>query len=221
MKLLICDDHELIVDALGTALADLGYEVTKVHQPEDAIEAVRVVRPEACLLDANYPEGSGLDAIPRIREASAGTKVVIFSADYSNDLVRRAIALGASGYVRKDRGLAQLIEAIDLAVSGHLAIEPSALQSALRSSDPSENPTWMLSFLTDREWQVLKCVSDGLSTEEIAIELKVRRSTARTHVQNVLTKLGVHSRLQAAALISAHSSQVNWPRHVRPGASSV
>jgi DNA-binding NarL/FixJ family response regulator len=73
----------------------------------------------------------------------------------------------------------------------------------------------VLSFLTDREWQVLKCVSDGLSTEEIATELCVRRSTARTHVQNVLTKLGVHSRLQAAALVSANSPDFSWPRHVR------
>lgn len=215
MKLVVCDDHALILDALGTALADLGYEVTKVCRPEDAIEAVRVVQPDVCLLDANYPEGSGLDVIPSIREASAGTKVVIFSADFSDDLVRRAIALGASGYVRKDRGLPQLVEAIDLAISGHMAIEPSALQRALRSGDPSEHPMWVLSFLTDREWQVLKCVSDGLSTEEIATELSVRRSTARTHVQNVLTKLGVHSRLQAAALVSANSPDFSWPKHVR------
>ena len=215
MKLVVCDDHALILDALGTALADLGYEVTKAARPDDALEAVRVVQPDVCLLDANYPEGSGLDVIPRIREVSAGTKVVIFSADFSDDVVRRAIALGASGYVRKDRGLPQLVEAIDLAISGHMAIEPSALQRALRSGDPSEHPTWVLSFLTDREWQVLKCVSDGLSTEEIAIQLNVRRSTARTHVQNVLTKLGVHSRLQAAALVSANSLAFSWPRHVR------
>ena len=215
MKLVVCDDHALILDALGTALADLGYEVTKAARPDDALEAVRVVQPDVCLLDANYPEGSGLDVIPRIREVSAGTKVVIFSADFSDDVVRRAIALGASGYVRKDRGLPQLVEAIDLAISGHMAIEPSALQRALRSGDPSEHPTWVLSFLTDREWQVLKCVSDGLSTEEIATELSVRRSTARTHVQNVLTKLGVHSRLQAAALVSANSPDFSWPRHVR------
>jgi two-component system nitrate/nitrite response regulator NarL len=221
MKLVVCDDHELILDALGAALADLGYEVTKAHTPEEAVEAARTYQPEACLLDANYPDGSGLDVVPRIREVSAGTRVVIFSADFSNDLVRRAIALGASGYVRKDRGLAQLVEAIDLAVSGHLAIEPGALQSALRSSDPSENPLWMLSFLTDREWQVLKCVSDGLSTDDIAAALSVRRSTARTHVQNVLTKLGVHSRLQAAALIAAHAAEIDWPRNVRSRASSV
>ena len=161
------------------------------------------------------PRGRASTSSHSIREVSAGTKVVIFSADFSDDLVRRAIALGASGYVRKDRGLPQLVEAIDLAISGHMAIEPSALQRALRSGDPSEHPTWVLSFLTDREWQVLKCVSDGLSTEEIATELSVRRSTARTHVQNVLTKLGVHSRLQAAALVSANSPDFSWPRHVR------
>ena len=78
-----------------------------------------------------------------------------------------------------------------------------------------DDQLWMLTFLTDREWQVLRCVVDGLSTIQIAAALQVRPSTARTHVQNVLAKLGVHSRLQASALVAAHAKDVAWPAHVR------
>jgi two-component system nitrate/nitrite response regulator NarL len=216
MKLVVCDDHRLILDTLGAALSDLGYDVTTAHGPAEALQAVAEVQPEVCLLDVNFPDGSGLDAIAKIRAESPGTKVVMFSADASDVSVRRAIAMGASGFVRKDRGLPQLVEAIGLAVSGHLAVEPRILQSAMRSGDPQESPTWVLSFLTEREWQVLRCITDGLGTDEIASALDVRRSTARTHVQNVLTKIGVHSRLQAVALVAAHADEIEWPAHVRP-----
>ena len=215
MRLVLCDDHELILDTLGAALSGLGYDVVRTHCPAEALESVREIHPDACLLDANYPEGSGLDIIPLVREASPDTKVLVFSADTSNASVRRAIALGASGYVRKDRGLLHLIEAIDLAAGGHLAVEPGALQAALRSADATDDPLWVLNFLTDREWEVLRCIADGLGTEDIASTLNVRRSTARTHVQNLLTKIGVHSRLQAVALVAANASDIDWPPHVR------
>lgn len=215
MKLVLCDDHELILDTLGAALSGLGYDVVTTHGPAEGLEAVREVQPDACLLDVNYPDGSGLDVLPLIRQASPGTKVLIFSADTSSSAVRTAIALGASGYVRKDRGLLHLIEAIDLAIGGHLAVEPGALQAALRTVDAADDPLWTLSFLTDREWEVLRCIADGLGTDEIAAFLNVRRSTARTHVQNLLTKIGVHSRLQAVALVAAHGADINWPPHVR------
>lgn len=215
MKLVLCDDHELILDTLGAALSGLGYDVVTTQCPAEGLEAVREVQPDACLLDVNYPDGSGLDVLPLIRQASPGTKVLIFSADTSSSAVRTAIALGASGYVRKDRGLLHLIEAIDLAIGGHLAVEPGALQAALRTVDAADDPLWTLSFLTDREWEVLRCIADGLGTDEIAAFLNVRRSTARTHVQNLLTKIGVHSRLQAVALVAAHSADINWPPHVR------
>lgn len=215
MKLVLCDDHELILDTLGAALSGLGYDVVTTHRPAEALEAVRESHPDACLLDVNYPDASGLDVLPLIRQVSPGTKVLIFSADTSSVAVRTAIALGASGYVRKDRGLLHLIESMDLAIGGHLAVEPGALQAALRTVDASDDPLWMLTFLTDREWQVLRCIADGLGTDEIATSLNVRRSTARTHVQNLLTKIGVHSRLQAVALVAAHGANINWPPHVR------
>jgi two-component system nitrate/nitrite response regulator NarL len=78
----------------------------------------------------------------------------------------------------------------------------------------------VLKFVTEREWEVLRCIMDGLTTGQMAEHLGVHRSTARTHVQNLLTKLGVHSRLQAAALMTAHASDETWPVHMRSRAVS-
>jgi len=73
----------------------------------------------------------------------------------------------------------------------------------------------VLKFLTDREWEVMRCIMEGQTTEQMARSLGVQRSTARTHVQNLLTKLGVHSRLQAAALMTAHATPETWPLQMR------
>jgi two-component system nitrate/nitrite response regulator NarL len=98
---------------------------------------------------------------------------------------------------------------------GQLAVDLVMLQEAMRPHALNDDPLWMLKFLTEREWEVMRCIMDGLSTEQMADQLRVQRSTARTHVQNLLTKLGVHSRLQAAALMTAHASADTWPVHMR------
>ena len=126
-----------------------------------------------------------------------------------------AIAQGAQGFVGKEKPIGVIIEALELAHQGHLAVDPLVLQEALRPHAQNDDPLWMLKFLTEREWEVMRCIMDGLSTEQMADQLGVQRSTARTHVQNLLTKLGVHSRLQAAALMTAHASAETWPVHMR------
>ena len=219
MRLVVCDDHALILDALGAVLSEEGHDVVKTRCPQEAIEAVQDHRPEVCLLDAHYPGASGIEAISDLRAACGDTKIVLFSGDASLQVVAGAIAAGAAGFVRKDRPLQELLEAIAMAARGHLAIDPGLLQDSWRARARGDDQLWMIKFLTDREWQVLRCIVDGLSTTQIASTLQVRPSTARTHVQNVLAKLGVHSRLQASALVSAHAKDVPWPAHVR--ASSV
>ena len=174
-----------------------------------------------CLLDVNFPRGNGLSAIRRIHEVSVDTKVVILSGSLSRGVVADAIAQGAPGFVGKEKPIGAIIEALELARQGHLAVDPLALQDALRPRAQDDDPLWVLKFVTEREWEVLRCIMDGLSTqEEMADQLGVHRSTARTHVQNLLTKLGVHSRLQAAALMTAHASEETWPVHMRSPAVS-
>lgn len=216
MRLVLCDDHALLLEAMEIALSAMGHEVVGVAQdPDEAVCQVAQHRPDVCLLDVNFPDGPSIPAIPRLREAAPETRVVMLSADPVPAVVVHAIEAGAAGFVRKDSPIQRLVEALELVLDGHLAVDPALLQSALRGTDSTKDPLWSLSFLTDREWEVLRCIVEGRSTAEIAAMLHVQSSTARTHVQNVLTKMGVHSRLQAAALIAAHGSEDVWPAHVR------
>ncbi len=216
MRLLLCDDHQLLLEALSMALADKGHTIVATAlDPDQAVEAAREHKPDVCLLDLNFPNGNGLNAIRRIHAASADTKVVILSGTISAALVADAIAQGAQGFVVKEKPIGVVIEAVELAHQGYLAVDPLLLQAALRPRVRGDDPLWVLKFLTEREWQVMRCLIDGLSTQEIADRLCVQRSTARTHVQNLLIKLGVHSRLQAAALMTAHASEVSWPVQMR------
>jgi two-component system, NarL family, nitrate/nitrite response regulator NarL len=216
MRLVVCDDHLLLLEALGLALAAKGHDVVALAgHPDEAIRAVEEHQPDVCLLDVNFPDGTSVAAIHKIREISPSTKVVMLSAQADSAVVGRAIAEGAAGYVGKEKPIGEIIEMLDRAIAGQMAVEPALLQRALRPQKSSDDPLWALQFLTDREWQVMRCIMEGQTTQEMATTLRVERSTARTHVQNLLTKLGVHSRLQAAALMSDHGSHEAWPVHLR------
>jgi len=216
MRLLICDDHKVLLDALSMALTAAGHTVVAtVTDPDDAVEAARLHQPDACLLDVKFPNDNGLKAISRILEVSSGTRVVMLSGSISRSLVADAIAEGAQGFVSKDKPINAVIEALELAYQGHLAVDPLLLQELLRSQPTDDDPLWMLKTLTEREWEVMRCIMDGLSTEQMAEQLGVQPSTAATHAQNLLAKLGVHSRLQAAALMTSHASADHWPVRMR------
>ena len=216
MRLLVCDDHRLLVDALSMALTDKGHTVVATAlDPDEAVEAAREHQPDACLLDLNFPVGNGLSAIARILDVSEDTKVVILSGSSNRGVVADAIAQGAQGFVGKEKPIVAIIEALEKVHQGYLAVDRVELQDALRPRAQDDDPLWVLKFLTAREWEVLHCIMEGLSTEQMAEQLGVHRSTARTHVQNLLTKLGVHSRLQAAALITSHATEEDWPIHMR------
>ena len=216
MRLLICDDHTLLLEALAMALKNAGHTVVATAlDPDEAVKAAREHQPDACLLDVNFPHANGLNAIGRIHEVSPETKVVMLSGSISRSLVADAIAEGAQGFVGKEKPVGVIVEALEMAHRGHLAVDLLLLQDVLRPHPQGDDPLWMLRFLTEREWEVMRCIMDGLSTDQMADQLRVQRSTARTHVQNLLTKLGVHSRLQAAALMTAHASTETWPVHMR------
>ena len=143
-----------------------------------------------------------------------GTRVVMMSAWTEHDTVLRALDAGAAGYVSKRQPMAEIVAALERAHAGEVGVDPALLRAGRTDAD-SDDPLWQLRFLTDREWEVMRCIMDGLTTAEMAHHLGVRGSTARTHVQNLLTKLGVHSRLKAAALMTSHASSESWPAHLR------
>jgi two-component system nitrate/nitrite response regulator NarL len=216
VRLLVCDDHRVLLDALSMALTDNGHAVVATAlDPDEAVEAAREHQPDVCLLDVYFPDGNGLSAIGRIHEVSPDTKVVMLAGSTGVALVSDAIAQGAQGFISKAKPIEAVIEAIEMAHRGYTAVDPLVLQEALRPHPQNDDPLWVLKFLTHREWEVLRCIMDGLSTQQMADRLGVQRGTVRTHVQNLLTKLSVHSRLQAAAMMTAHASEETWPAHLR------
>lgn len=212
MRILVCDDHRLLLDALSMALTDNGHVVVATAlDPDEAVAAAREHQPDACLLDLSFPGADGLSAIARIHEVSPKTKVVMLSGSISRGLVAEAIAQGAHGFVSKGKPVAVIIEALEMARRGQLAVEPNLLREVLKPEVPQDDPLAMLKLLTEREWEVMRFIIDGLSTDQMAERLNIRKSTVRAHVQNLLTKLGVHTRLQAAALVSGHESDLMRP----------
>ena len=203
MKILLCDDHLLLAEALEALLKIAGHEVIVTSHPERAVALAAHEAPDVCVLDLGFPDGDGLDLLRAFRETSPDSKVVVLSGQREPDLVRAAIDLGARGYLCKDVGVVEVVRAVDQVLDGEVVIDPLVAQSLTqRRRHRSDDIEWLISFLTQREREVLRRIVTGQSTEEMARDMAVTRSTARTHVQNVLQKLGVHSRLQAVAAVA-------------------
>jgi two-component system nitrate/nitrite response regulator NarL len=203
MRIVLCDDHRLLIEAFGTALGAAGHEVVALAaNPEDGYRAALAHDPDVCVLDVMFPDGSGLDAAARIAADRPSCRVLMLSARADPVLVQAALAAGAAGFVLKDESIAGILRALDRVAAGHVAIEPGLLRAAVRARPGAAPAGSRLGLLSGREREVLRGIVAGRSTKEIARDLGVSVSTAGTHVQNVLTKLGVHSRLQAVALVA-------------------
>ena len=140
----------------------------------------------------------------------------MLSAEADHAMVGRAIAEGASGYVGKEKPIVEIVEMLDRAVRGQLAVEPIAAAARPAAAQGDGRPA-LGPAVPHRPRVAGHAVHHGRARppRRWPESLGVQRSTARTHVQNLLTKLGVHSRLQAAALMSAHGSTESWPVHLR------
>jgi two-component system nitrate/nitrite response regulator NarL len=203
MRIVLCDDHRLLIEAFRTALQFAGHAVVALAEtPEDGHRAVLEHDPDVCLLDVVFPAGSGLDAAARIAADRPSCRVIMLSARSDPLLVQAALAAGADGFLLKDESIAGILLALDRVAAGDVAIDPTLLRAAVRARPAGGPPGDRLRRLSGREREVLRGVVAGRSTKEIARAMGVSTSTAGTHVQNVLTKLGVHSRLQAVALVA-------------------
>jgi two-component system nitrate/nitrite response regulator NarL len=207
MKILLCDDHVLLAEALESLLRAAGHDVVVTRSPEDALRLLAEEQPDVCVLDVGFPDGDGIEVLSHAAESSPGTKVLMLSAARDPELVRTAIDLGACGYICKDVGVVEVIRAVERVREGEIILDPLVVRALTqRPRAKTDDIEWLIGFLTRREREVLRRIVIGQSTQEMAQDMKVSRSTARTHVQNVLQKLGVHSRLQAVAAVSRRQS---------------
>lgn len=220
MRILLCDDHRLLVEAFAAALHAHGHEVVALAtSPEEACRAAVEHDPDVCVLDVVFPDGSGLDAAAKIT-SSTRCKVLMLSARSDPEVVNAALAAGATGFVLKDQSIDGILHALDRLSAGEVAVDRDLLHAAIRApASRGRAELTQLRFLTRREREALRRIAEGQSTKEIAQAMHVAHSTARTHVQNVLTKLGVRSRLQAAALV-ARAGLADELREIPPAARS-
>jgi len=193
----------LFAEAIEIAVSKLGMEVVGLEATgEDAVEAVSRLDPDVVLLDLGLPDRDGIDVGECILAARPGTKVVALTALDDPAIARDAIRAGFAGYVTKGVGTEQLAQALQgLTTSERVRPRPVALLPRRAPVAGSSSPS---PRLTGRELEVLQLLADGTPSRAIAERMGVSRNTVRTHVQGILTKLQVHSRLEAVAVATSN-----------------
>lgn len=207
VRLVVVDDHRLLAEALASALKQRGHRVLAAAAPSSAAAELVLSRsPEVCLLGTRAPgEPGAFDPVIRIKRERPAVAVVVLGPVPNPRGIGAAFAAGASGYVRHDERIEGVERALAKARIGEAAISPQLLQGAFAEllnpmTEPDDECGRLLQALTPREVEVLVRVADGEGTGSIAEGMGIATSTARTHVQRVLMKLKVGSRLEAAAL---------------------
>ncbi len=210
-RLVLGDDHVVFLDALSTVLGQSGYGVGGVaRSPAEMVALVGREQPDVCLIDRNAALDDDGQTIGRVLAASEGTSVVVLSANPSSEAVGRALEAGASGYLHQSRGIGALVAALERVLRGEIVVDvPETAPPARRSAEPNQ-ALRLAAHLTSRERECLLMLVEGLDTAAMVGRLGVSRTTVRTHLQAVLTKLGVHSRLEAASFAVRHRLPDLW-----------
>lgn len=204
LRIVLCDPQPMLLEGLSNVLTQRGHAIEAVTtEPADVVPIVRRLQPDLCVAEVRFPDGrSGLGALAQMRAVSPRTRILALSDALSYEMLQRLIRLGVNGIVPKDVGIEALIASLESTCSGQVSISKSLLdRTHSRPSTPGRRALPdPLTHLTHREREVLSCMMSGAGTSSIARRLRMSNSTARSHVQNVLSKLGVHSRLQAVVV---------------------
>lgn len=205
MKLVLADGNRLFIDLLKSALVRHGLTVAAfATRPEDVAAVVCTHAPDVCLLAARFPAGSGLDVLRVISSRFPRTKAVVFSASSDPEEMSAALQGGAAAYIPKGHRIADILQVLSRVGSGERVFDAHLTETATGDSGLSVTGggSRPILQLTEREQEVLMQIMEGECTRQIARSLAIAESTTRTHVQNVLVKLGVHSRLEAASVVA-------------------
>jgi DNA-binding NarL/FixJ family response regulator len=221
IRLLIVDDHAMVRQGLRTFLelqdeSSLSIEVTgEAGNGQEAVELSRQTQPDIVLLDLVMPVMDGLQATPKIIEASPRTRVIILTSFGDEERVLPAIRAGAQGYLLKDIPPAELVEAVREAYQGKVQLHPEIAKKLMALAADKGGTTAGAGGkksedgLTEREQEVLQLIADGMNNRDIAARLVISEKTVKTHVSNILSKLNLDDRTQAAIYALRHGNSTD------------
>jgi DNA-binding NarL/FixJ family response regulator len=199
IKVLIADDHNVVRLGLASLLKDSAARICgEAATPDEAVRLARRLKPDVVLLDVRFGDLDGLDVIKKIRAAAPACRVVMFSAFDNPTYVARAVSAGAHDYVVKTATRTEIVAAITRAAEGTEPARGGHLRRMAGMMAKRDVQTDAKVPLTPRETQVLRHVAMGLSNQEIADALEISVETVKEHVQNMLRKVSLADRTQAA-----------------------
>ncbi|MFJ3338400.1 response regulator [Streptomyces sp. NPDC086766] len=205
ISVLLVDDHQVVRRGLRTFL-EVQDDIAVVGEAADGAAGVALaeeLRPDVVLMDVKMPVMDGVDALRRLRELDNPARVLIVTSFTEQRTVVPALRAGAAGYVYKDVDPDALAAAIRSVHAGHILLQPE-VAGALLSQDENNSGQGRGGSLTDREREVLGLIADGRSNREIARALVLSEKTVKTHVSNILMKLDLADRTQAALWAVRH-----------------
>ncbi|MFI0449104.1 response regulator [Actinomadura sp. 6N118] len=205
IKVLIADDHPVVRQGLRTFLG-IQEDIEVVGEAEDGVSAVKLaesLKPDIVLMDLKMPGADGLAALTELRARGVAARVLVLTSVTERGHVLPAVQAGAAGYLYKDVDPQALVQAIRAVHDGHVLFAPDAAEAVVRVDSAGVDDRG-LAALTEREREVLVQIALGRSNREIGRALMVSEKTVKTHVSNLLMKLGVQDRTQAALYAVRH-----------------
>jgi two-component system nitrate/nitrite response regulator NarL len=203
IRVAVIDDHPLFREGVTRSLSEIdGFEiVAEGSSKDDALSIAENLQPHVMLLDISMP-GGGLNAIPLILEAVPSQKIIMLTVSEANDDVMTALNGGAKGYVLKGIGSRALADVIRAVASGESYVAPTLSAKLLSNRSGAETiKADLVESLTAREQEVLHLVASGMSNKHVARKLDLHEKTVKHHMTQIMTKLGVANRTQAAMVL--------------------
>jgi two-component system response regulator NreC len=196
-KVLIVDDHAVVRKGIRALLEDVDNlaVVGEAATGRDALAEVRRLKPDFVLLDITLPDTNGLDLIPQVAAAAPDTKVIVLTMHEGQDYFFRALQAGAVGYVIKAGDAEHILAALRAVLEGGVYLYPS-LAKTLVGEHLRDRETPVADDLSPREMEVLRLIAEGLSNKEIASQLSISVTTAQTHRNRIMQKLGLHTSVE-------------------------
>ena len=207
IRVMIVDDHEVVRLGLRAVLEpeDDIQVVADAATADAAIREAQIKRPNVVLMDVRMPGKDGIQACREIRERLPATRVLMLTSYSEEQAVLAAVLAGASGYLLKNVGRAELLRAIRVVAAGESLLDPAVTSSVLaRLKELSSREDPEVALLSKREREVMALVAEGRTNKEIAGELIISENTARNHVSRILDKLGLTRRSEAATFAAQH-----------------